>query len=170
MTLSYLRAETSVIILLGAFIEQIGCEFVKTHSAKRVPVIHQGSDQHNAQYFGYWVFAESAGFSESLELDIEIRSNCTKESLHTGIRSMPGMTWNRCITYCKCTGDNVWDQFKQMVLLVVMYLEQHNFARTEWVRDLQQQRVHVFCKYSLQTEIMALNFTFSTIAATIAQQ
>lgn len=57
-----------------------------------------------------------------------------------------------------------------MVLLVVMYLEQHNFARTEWVRDLQQQRVHVFCKYSLQTEIMALNFTFSTIAATIAQQ
>lgn len=57
-----------------------------------------------------------------------------------------------------------------MVLLVVMYLEQHNFARTEWVCDLQQQRVHVFCKYSLQTEIMALNFTLSTIAATIAQQ
>lgn len=76
-----LRAETAIVVCWRAFREQVVSKLAEAHARERIPVAHQGSQQHNAQHLCNRVFLEAAALSKVLKLDVEIGQKRTKEAL-----------------------------------------------------------------------------------------
>lgn len=87
---SILRAEAAIIVGGCALWEQIVRKLAETHSRERIPVAHQGGQQHDSQYLSYWVFLEAAALSEMLKLDVEVGQKGTKEPL---TKQSVSMSW-----------------------------------------------------------------------------